>query len=170
MSCTRSFHAFSLSWLSMYSCNRKPWTHKEGPHIKKKHYRKWKIVGVNPFSMENAWCSVVIVSLWAATQMSTASQETSKIAQMDLCYNEQTKTWLLASATLQKPGQSCSSICQTLLWNNCLVTSYSRREISFSYWYKVGYKHMWWIHPKYTSLYSVCESIVLLEIPLAYAM
>lgn len=80
-------------------------------HIKKaltsERNRKWKIVGVNPFSMENAWCSVVIVSLWTATQMSTASQETSKIAQMDLCYNEQTKTRLLASATLQKPGQNC---------------------------------------------------------------
>lgn len=38
--------------------------------------------------------------------MSTASQETSEIAQIDLCYDEQMKTGLLASATLKKLGQN----------------------------------------------------------------
>ena len=85
MFCPRSFHAFSLSWLSMESCNRKLCTHKKAPCFRQKHYRKWKIIEIIPFSMENAWCSVVIVLL-QTTRKSTATQETSKMAQRDLTY------------------------------------------------------------------------------------
>jgi len=35
---------------------------KRAPHIRDKHYRKWKTVEIIHFSTQNAWCSVVIVS------------------------------------------------------------------------------------------------------------
>lgn len=35
---------------------------KRAPHIRDKHYRKWKTVEIIHFSTQNAWGSVVIVS------------------------------------------------------------------------------------------------------------
>lgn len=85
-SALRSFHAFSLVWLSMESCNRNLCTHTEGPLFREKHHRTWKIVEITLFSTENTWCTVIIVSL-QTTWMSTATQETSKmVPQRDLTY------------------------------------------------------------------------------------
>lgn len=58
---------------------------KQASRFREKHYRKWKIVEITPFSMGDAWCSVVIVLL-QTTRKSTETQETSKMAQRDLTY------------------------------------------------------------------------------------
>lgn len=83
-----ALEAFMLSLCHGYLCRvaTEHFAHIEkDPCFREKHYRKWKIVEIIPFSMKNAWCSVIIVLL-QTTGKSTATQETSKMAERDLTY------------------------------------------------------------------------------------